>query len=58
MGRENADRVIADLYGVAFSPDEQPLQLTVTEQSLSAEVPGENTAYCNKPCACVWTLFI
>lgn len=58
MGRENADRVIADLYGVAFSPDEQPLQLTVTEQSLGAEVPDENTAYCYNPYACVWTLFI
>lgn len=42
MGRENADCVVANSHRVTLSPEEQPLQLTVAEQRLSAEVPGEN----------------
>lgn len=44
VGGENADCIIANLYGVAFSPGEQPRQLAVAEQSVTAEVPGENRA--------------
>lgn len=35
---ENADCVVTDSHRVALSPNQQPLHVTVTEQSLSAEV--------------------
>lgn len=41
---EHAHRVIANPHRAASSPEEQPLQLTVTEQCLSAEVPGGKTS--------------
>lgn len=38
--------VVADSHRVASSPEEQPLQLTVAEQSLRAEVPdGKTSSY-------------
>lgn len=43
VGREHARRVIADLHRVAPSPEEQPLQLTVTKQNVCAEVPDKTS---------------
>lgn len=53
VGGEHAHRVIANPHGVAASPEEQPLELTVTEQSLSAEVPGGKNQQAVKSCVLV-----
>lgn len=37
---KHTHRVVADPHRVAASPEQQPLELTVTEQRLGAEVPG------------------
>lgn len=44
VGGEHAHCVVANPHRAASSPEEQPLQLTVTEQSLRAEVPGGKTS--------------
>lgn len=44
VGREHARCVIADLHRVASSPEEQPLQLTVTKQNVCAEVPDKKSS--------------
>lgn len=43
VGGIHTHRVVADSHRVASSPEEQPLQLTVAEQSLRAEVPDGKT---------------
>lgn len=46
VGGIHTHRVVADSHRVAASPEEQPLQLTVAEQSLRAEVPdGKTSSY-------------
>lgn len=42
-GGEHTHCVVTNPHRVAPSPEEQPLQLTVTEQSLSVEVSDGNT---------------
>lgn len=49
-GGEHARRVVADLHRVASSPEEQPLQLAVAEQSVRAEVPGQKNSVTPDPC--------
>lgn len=44
VGGEHARRVIADLHRIASSPEEQPFQLTVTKQSVRAEVPDKKNS--------------
>lgn len=46
VGGIHTHRVVADSHRAASSPEEQPLQLTVAEQSLRAEVPdGKTSSY-------------
>lgn len=41
---EHARCVIADLHRAASSPEKQPFQLTVTKQSVCAEVPDKKSS--------------
>lgn len=50
VGGEHTRCVVADLHCVASSPEEQPLQLAVAEQSVCAEVPGQKNSVTPDPC--------
>lgn len=56
VGGEHAHRVVADLHRFTPSPEEQPFQLAVAEQSVCAEVPGQKSSVtpdtCARECCC------